>query len=115
MVPTLLGMSQTDMTEEGYAQFVAENTWRFAKTMPQCPHWYVVRSEQNDAPFAEAVLFIRENGFDCRWMNGPMRKYLDYGEHYYWTMGAPVEETIIINRCLKTDNRIDQGRMFVAQ
>ena len=102
------------MTFEQFGEFVVANRWHFAKTMPQCPHWYVVRRECVDEEFAEAVLFIRDFGFDCRWKNGPKRKYLDFGDFYYWTMGSPVDETTIINRCLKTDYYIDSGRMFVA-
>lgn len=44
-----------------------------------------------------AVQFIRAHGyqnlFERRWYT-----QLDIGEHTYWTMGAPVEETILINR-----------------
>jgi len=43
------------------------------------------------------VPFIRANGdrnlFEGRWYT-----QLDVGEHTYWTMGAPVEETIPVNR-----------------
>lgn len=106
--------SHSIMTEEQFGNFARISIWHFAKTMPKCPHWYVVRKECVDAEFVEAVLYIREHGFDCRWYRDE-RKYLDFGDHYYWTMGAPVEETIIINRCLKTDYTIENGRMFVAE
>jgi hypothetical protein len=43
------------------------------------------------------VLCIRANGyrnlFEGRWYT-----QLDSGEHTYWTMGAPVDETILIDR-----------------
>ncbi len=30
--------------------------------------------------------------------------YYDHEGRVYWTMGAPIEETTIINRCLKEDS-----------
>jgi hypothetical protein len=66
--------------------------------MPDNPHEYTLRKLwRSDADFARAVLFIRAHGyqnlFEGRWYT-----QLDIGAHTYWTMGAPVEETILIDR-----------------
>ena len=83
--------------------YIGSVRWQFAKTMPQWPHEYTVRRfedpQEQQALFERAVEFIRANG-ECRKFEptGRMSVYLDIDERQYWTMGAPVEKTIIINR-----------------
>ena len=77
---------------------LAAARWIFAKTMPDNPHEYTLRRKwASDTDFVHAVRFIREHGyrnlFEGRWYT-----QLDIGEHTYWTMGAPVEETVLIDR-----------------
>jgi hypothetical protein len=49
------------------------------------------------ARFEWFVVFIRERGEQRRW--GPYNHhYFDVDGWSYWTMGAPVDETILINR-----------------
>ena len=77
--------------------FIAKHEWAFAKTMPQWPHWYVVRKNCNDDEFVTFALYIREKGEIRSW--GPyMHTYLDIDGYTYWTIGNPIEETTIINR-----------------
>lgn len=77
--------------------FIAASPWRFAVTMPESPHEYVVRGQVPDDQFESFVLHIREHGYRGRF-RGRTYTYLDVGEWTYWTAGAPVEETVIINR-----------------
>ena len=82
---------------DGANQFIAQAKWTFAKTMPQWPHEYTVRNQNVDAEFEEFVRYIRDAGVYCKktyWT----RIYLDVGEWYYWSMGATVKKTRIINR-----------------
>jgi hypothetical protein len=73
-------------------------SWRFAKTMPQWPHWYTVRKDwQNDALFDEVVTAMRAGGYTEYW-HGRKSRAFNLNGYKYWTMGAPVHETIIINR-----------------
>lgn len=82
-------------------EWIERQTWVYAKTMPWCPHWYCVREKEIGPPyFDEAVKTIRKYGYD-RLYRGRVYRSLDLGSYYYWTMGAPVEETIIINRALR--------------
>ncbi|MDB5227008.1 MAG: hypothetical protein JWN78_1201 [Bacteroidota bacterium] len=82
--------------------FISNAPWTFAKTMPEWPHEYVVRSKVDDALFAETVLHIREHGYLGYFYKIPMI-YFDDDGLVYWTMGNPIEETTILNRCKKED------------
>lgn len=79
--------------------FIASRRWQFASTMPDNPHWYTVRKwcPEGEAEFEEFVRIIREHGDDEIFEGRPYR-YLDFEGHHYWTMGAPIAETTVINR-----------------
>jgi hypothetical protein len=80
-------------------EFIASQTWTFAKTMPQWPHWYVVRGKgPSEEGFARFVQHIRSFGYDEQWHHHNHR-YLDFEGQKYWTMGFVYSVTIIINRC----------------
>ena len=75
--------------------------WRFAKTMPENPHWYTLRKTwTDDAAFVEVVEFIRKYGYKEVWPPGSRNRYtvMDIGGYHYWTMGSPIPKTILINR-----------------
>ncbi len=89
------------MTADEIARFIESNTWIFAKTMPDNPHSYVVRSKcKDEEAFQAFVVHIRENGYQVLFRS---REYtcFDVGEFKYWTMGSPLEITTIINRAQK--------------
>ena len=90
-------------TIEDFRGFVGKRNWRYAKTMPQWPHEYTVRRfddpQHEQVMFEAAVRFIRSQGE--RRIFAPTGRnsiYLDVDGRQYWSMGAPVQETIIINR-----------------
>jgi hypothetical protein len=94
------------MSADEITSFIEAHTWKFAKTMPFSPHSYVVKENGRDPrEFERFVVTIRRHGYRTR-----------YGKSYYtvldhptedgtvskfWTMGAPLNRTIIINRALK--------------
>lgn len=82
--------------------FIARQKWVFAKTMPQHPHEYVVKKNLsffNQRLFEQITSYIRLYGRDERYLGThPVRQYLYLGEWKYWTMGAPVLQTTILNR-----------------
>ena len=78
--------------------FVNEHGWTFAKTMPKWPHEYLVRQCVNEGLFEQLVRHIRMHGYEGRFYDRPIT-YCDEAGMVYWTMGAPVAETTIINRC----------------
>jgi hypothetical protein len=74
--------------------------WIFAKTMPQNPHEYTLRKAWDaDVPFEAVVQYIRDHGYDMKF-GGRNYRCLDVGKHRYWTMGAALAQTTLINRAV---------------
>jgi hypothetical protein len=93
-------MAESRPFSEELKRFTSEERWTYAKTMPAWPHEYLVRERVNDEPFEHLVEHIRANGYDGRFYQRQIR-YYEEGGWVYWTMGAPLDETTIINRCRK--------------
>jgi hypothetical protein len=94
-------------TIEDARGYVAEARWTFAKTMPPWPHEYTVRQWRlNLTPqFLRFVDLIRTDGIVKPWPPEAREPryhhtYLEVDGWEYWTMGAPIEETTVINRAL---------------
>jgi hypothetical protein len=80
---------------------VNNSEWTFAKNYAGTwPHHYIVKDRVDEALFVKLVKHIREFGYEAPFYN---KKYIYFEEdgYVYWTMGAPIEETTIINRCTK--------------
>jgi hypothetical protein len=93
--------------------FIKSVPWTYAKTMPDWPHEYIVRDRGDEPLFVELVKHIREYGYEGKFYSKSIT-YYDHEGMTYWTMGAPIPETIIINRCKKDDTyevRLKQGRL----
>jgi hypothetical protein len=71
--------------------------------MPVWPHEYIVRARVDSRLFSLLVLHIRAHGYAGRFYQLRII-YYDEGGLVYWTMGDPVEKTLIINRCKKADS-----------
>ena len=82
--------------------FVDQETWTYTKTMPKWPHQYLVRERVDEDLFVQLVKHIRAEGYDGTFYRMKIT-YYDEDGLTYWTMGTPVGETIIINRCKKED------------
>ncbi len=80
-------------------EMIARCEWTFAKTMPFAPHEYIFkgRCSLSAEEFEYFVNMQREHGIRERWgkYNNP---YLYVDDYKYWTMGAPLEDTTVINR-----------------
>ena len=83
-------------------QFVNRERWTCAKTMPEWPHEYLVRGRVDPRLFEDLVRHIRSQGYEGRFYHKKLTYYEEDGL-VYWTMGAPVAETTIINRCRTQD------------
>jgi hypothetical protein len=81
-------------------EFIAASKWTFAKTMPQWPHEYIVRERVDEKLIEQLVRHIRANGSEGTFYQETFI-YFEEDGLLYWTMGAPVSETTIINRCRK--------------
>ena len=77
----------------------------FAKTMPWCPHEYFVRGKcaLTEKEFIYFVNMQRNYGQVEHW-GKYLHPYLYIDNYKYWTMGDPVDKTIIINRA-----KVEQG------
>ena len=86
-------------------EFFERQNWIFAKTYAdKSPHEYILRKKLNgtEAEFEEAAMYIRKHGFKAVFWRQEYT-YLHLDGHLYWTMGAPLDETILINRCDLSD------------
>jgi SAM-dependent methyltransferase len=90
----------TGHTFTAIAEALLSQQFVFAKTMPQIPHYYVVRAKWEHAiSFDDVVFYIREHGYTDNWGTRTFH-YLNLNGQRYWTMGAPVGETIVLNRAV---------------
>ena len=86
------------MTENEFKAFVNSHEFRFAKSMPDIPHAYIVRAKVNqDELFTKAVQYVIDNGYDKKFYSKTYR-YFDFEGYQYWSMGWPSNETTILNR-----------------
>ena len=96
--------SDAFMRPEEITSFITGHDWTFAKTMPQNPHWYVVKEKcRSQVEFERMVIHIRRYGYRekyaGRWYTVFNWQTPSETEPYkYWTMGWPLNQTIIINR-----------------
>ena len=85
--------------------------YRFAKTMPNDPHYYTFRRDWNALEgftpevFPGLVTEMRQRETRRVYVSPSgyrrQQRYLDANGYQWWTMGAAVEETILINRAPK--------------
>lgn len=95
------------MTPEKMREYVTSVPWKFAKTMPQNPHEYTRKKDMpgREAEFEAVVMFIREHGYPKKFGKTEYM-YIDLDGLFYWTMGAPLAATILINRAeIKTEEK----------
>lgn len=72
--------------------------YTYARTMPYCPHWYTLRKNwQDDNRFVHVVETMRRYGYQERYGRKTFTRF-DVNGFKYWTMGDPIETTILINR-----------------
>jgi hypothetical protein len=95
--------STADVFSEDLRRFINDEQWRFANRMPDWPHEYLVRERVDRKLFERAVKHIRSNGYEGVFFQTVIL-YYEEGDLVYWTIGAPVEETVIINRCRKGES-----------
>jgi hypothetical protein len=102
---------------ESQKNFINNAIWTFAKTMPDWPHEYIVKRDVDENLFIETVRHIREFGYPGSFYQMPITYYEEQGQ-VYWTMGAAIEETIIINRCKKENTyaeRLKNGTLPILK
>ncbi len=91
------------MTKEKLETLLKEAQYTFAKTMPKNPHFYTLRTTWNDQDFIDVVKYIRKYGEKQRYYKKIYIYYYLDG-YKYWTMGDPINETILINKAKVNEN-----------
>jgi hypothetical protein len=76
----------------------------YAKTMPQCPHYYTLRAKwtNKDVSFDDAVTALKFYSVPDRWENRKVM-YFKTNTHRYWVMSERVEDVILINRAVEAE------------
>ena len=97
------------LSTDAVDRFIAEVKWRYAKTMPRWPHWYVMKqwNPEREAEFMELVRLVFDEGSDQQWGTGDCERTVRYyyaGDHKYWVMDPTIETTDLINRA-RVDGR----------
>lgn len=88
------------LNDEQVVKLLESATYKFAKTMPQWPHWYTLRQTwESSQDFESVVVFIRENGKTEKYMNKEY-VYFYLNGYKYWTMEASPNQTILINKAI---------------
>lgn len=94
------------LTFDQAAEALVTHSYRFAKTMPDQPHWYTLRRQWNE-PTPYPIAF--EDVFDyvtdpANYYREFYRRYwtnkVDINEFKYWTCGEPIGRCTLINRAL---------------
>lgn len=89
----------TELNYELLRKMIAQCQWTFAKTMPFAPHEYIVKDKcsLSEEEFEYFVNVQRQYGVKEQWGKSN-NLYLYIDDFKYWTMGAPLKETTVINR-----------------
>lgn len=77
--------------------WLRQQNFKSAESMANIPHAYIVKNNTNRLIFEEFAIFIRIYGHPERFWNKEFIYYNLEG-FKYWTMGDPIETTIILNR-----------------
>ncbi len=93
---------ERQIAEDRARVFIAKHTWKFAKTMPWVPHFYLAKDYLSDLDKSEFQWFIEQSriyGKMMVWENKPPKPYWFIDEWKYWTMmDDPIEIENILNR-----------------
>ena len=85
------------MEQKEIEKFIKSQRWTFAKTMAKHPHEYIIKNVKNKELFEKFAIFIRKAGHKKLFFRKEY-SYFDFGGYSYWTMGEPINETIVLNR-----------------
>lgn len=85
-------------------------TWKFAKTMPQWPHWYTLRVNCDDRIFWDDIVrYIRRYGYPQAFYHKVFMRFNINGWQYWTTDGSLLEQNLINRAKLGTETRYDQA------
>ncbi len=95
-------MEECMETPDFVKEFIAGETWTFAKTYAdRAPHEYVVRGKQksSDEEYMAVVSYIVEHGITMHFWNHP-NQYIFVDGYQYWMMkDSDDDPSMVLNRC----------------
>jgi hypothetical protein len=97
-------MSESSVFPNRSAPDLSRLTFVFAKTMPETPHFYVVRTAENEADYLALFRAIRKHGKDERFQKRVYRYYYPGDGFKYWAMTTDERVSRILNRA-----KVDDG------
>jgi hypothetical protein len=65
--------------------YINSMEWKFSKSMPQWPHWYVLREDSSAREFDFLHRLIRKFGYPDKW-GSRTDYYLVVGKFKYWAI-----------------------------
>ena len=81
---------------------LARLAFKFAKSMPEAPHEYVVRTAENEDAYVELFHTIHREG-EFQRFQGRRYKYWPHDGHTYWAMTTDLLKSQVINRAKLDD------------
>ncbi|MDR2179509.1 MAG: hypothetical protein LBP21_04320 [Synergistaceae bacterium] len=103
----ILDMKISEMDETLRAELLAFTrsvNFVYAKTMPQCPHFYIVRKKVDEEGYVKLWNAIEQYGEQEKYQNCP-QGYLYLGDGWkYWKMCSDIKQSVIINRARGVPN-----------
>lgn len=89
------------MDKADFLRFAGQAEWRFARSIPNWPHFYIVEENLPDqAAFQCAKAFVRESGYGGKFFDMDVF-YFDADGWTYWAspLANPPESQYMLNRC----------------
>jgi hypothetical protein len=77
--------------------------FRFAKTMPETPHWYVTRTAENEADYVALFRAVQHHGVNEKFGKRRYRYWYPGDGFKYWTMTTDLARSHVINRAKVDD------------
>lgn len=85
------------MTNKTIEELVESFKWTFAKSMPNNPHFYIVKGEVDPRDYERLYWYIYDHPIIVRWWRKDYKAAV-IGNRLYWIMTDDVTESRIINR-----------------
>jgi len=96
------------LTHREVEEWIAGRHWQQARSRSN-PHSYTLRRWGHEETFELIVLHIREYGYEAMFAGSVYTQY-DCGDHFYWTMGASLPTTVVLNRKPLPDSELGKDK-----
>lgn len=90
-------IAEAPLSHQDVERWVRSVHWQYARTNPQNPHQYAHTRWCDRDMFERVVLHIREHGYSQPYGGADYICY-DVADSFIWSMGSPLEDTVLINR-----------------